>query len=486
MKTPFGPPMVLIGLVLAFPVYGQDYEYQIDNGTITIERYTGPGGEVIMPDSIGGLPVTSIGGWAFSGCLSLTSITIGNSVTSIGGYAFSGCTSLISIIIPDSVTSIGVWAFGGCTNLEAIHVDHENTTYSSLDGVLFNKSRTQLIEYPSGLAGTYAIPNSVTFIGERAFSGCTSLAAIAVAAENSSYCSLDGVLFDKTRTTLLQYPQARAGDYVIPDEVTSIGTGRLGWGYYGWFAFDGCARLTGVTIPNSVISIGARALSGCSSLGNITIPAGVTNIGDGAFSDCTTLTSVIIPNNVTSIGESAFSGCTSLVAIAVEPQSSAYCSLDGVLFDKTQTTLLQYPPGRTGVYVIPDGVASIGTGEYDWHWRYYGWLAFDGCAGLTGVTIPTSVVSIGARAFSGCSNLSHITIPAGVKSIGIGAFSGCTGLTSPHIIRPCPQPVSIQAHDLVLKSASDLAGADLATGTDQHFANDAGIALLIARVRSET
>jgi hypothetical protein len=204
----------------------------------------------------------------------------------------------------------------------------------------------------------------------------------------------------------------------------------LGWGYYGWFAFDGCASLTGVTIPNSVISIGAWAFAGCSSLGNITIPAGVTNIGDGAFSGCTTLPSVIIPNNVTSIGENAFSGCTSLVAIAVEPQNSAYCSLEGVLFDKTQTTLLQYPPGRTGDYVIPDGVASIGTGGYDWHWGYSGWLAFDGCAGLTGVTIPTNAVSIGARAFSGCSNLSHITIPAGVKSIGTGAFSGCTGLSS--------------------------------------------------------
>jgi hypothetical protein len=412
VKKPFRPAIALVGLVLAFPVYGQDYEYQIENGTIRIQRYIGPGGEVTIPDAIGSLPVTSIGGWAFSGCTSLTSITIPNSVTFIGESAFSGCTSLSSITLPDRIVRIGDGTFSDCTSLTSMRIPARVTAvgYAAFSGctslvgtIIIPEKVTSLGErafsgcvnlaefsLPEGLReigdwsfsgcthlSTFVIPDSVTQIGQGDLVGCASLTAIYAGPANRSYSSLDGVLFDKGQTTLIVYPESKAGAYTVPD---------------------------------SVRNISSQAFSGCSGLTEITIPGGATNIAYDAFS-----------------------GCTSLVAIAVEPQNSAYCSLEGVLFDKTQTTLLQYPQARAGDYVIPDGVASIGTGEYDWHWGYYGWLAFDGCAGLTGVTIPTSVVSIGARAFSGCSNLSHITIPAGVKSIGIDAFRGCTGLSSAYV-----------------------------------------------------
>ena len=146
-----------------------DFTYTTNNGTITITGYTGSGGAVTIPDTINGLPVTSIGDNAFYYCTSLTSVTIPTSVTSIGDYAFYRCTSLTSVTIANSVTSIGNQAFADCTSLTAITVDTNNPAYSSVDGVLFNKSQTTLIQCPGGKAGSYTIPDSVTSIGDYAF-----------------------------------------------------------------------------------------------------------------------------------------------------------------------------------------------------------------------------------------------------------------------------------------------------------------------------
>ena len=118
--------------------------------------------------------VTSIGVCAFDGCSSLTSVTIPNSVTRIEDYAFSDCSKLTSITIPNSVTRIG-YSFYGCKSLTSINVDSNNPNYSSVDGVLFNKEKTTLVAYPGGKQGAYTIPNSVTSIGENAFYGCDKL-----------------------------------------------------------------------------------------------------------------------------------------------------------------------------------------------------------------------------------------------------------------------------------------------------------------------
>jgi hypothetical protein len=142
-------------------------------------------------------------------------------------------------------------------------------------------------------------------------------------------------LFNKAQTTLIQFPTAVAGDYAIPSSVSSIGDG----------AFASSTNLIRITIPNSVTSIGDGAFSFASSLTNLTIPNSVTNIGSGAFAFCTSLASVTMGTNVANIGDSAFNYCPSLTAITVDAENPFYSSVDGVLFNKSQTTVIACPRG---------------------------------------------------------------------------------------------------------------------------------------------
>ncbi|MCH4201382.1 MAG: leucine-rich repeat domain-containing protein [Bacilli bacterium] len=186
----------------------------------------------------------------------------------------------------------------------------------------------------------------------------------------------------------------------------------------GYQAFYYCRSLTSIVIPNSVTSIGYGAFWGCSSLTSVVIPDSVTSIGDYAFYYCSSLTSIVIPNSVTFIGDYAFYYCSSLTSINVNDDNSNYSSLDGVLYDKDKTTLINYPCAKLdNVFAIPNSVTSIGNS------------AFSSCTSLTSIVIPNSVTSIGDYAFYNCSSLTSIVIPNSVTSIGDYAFSYCSSLT---------------------------------------------------------
>ncbi len=399
-------PLLILALVLVLAIKDKTYAatygnltYEIQNdGTIEITGCDeSASGSLTIPDTIVGKKVMCIGQRAFEQCKNLTNITIPNSVTSIGFEAFHFCSSLTNITIPNSVTSIGSGAFWGCSSLTnitipnsvkwigsnafilcnsltSINVSDNNKNYSSIDGVLFNKDKTEIIVYPVKKEGaSYDIPNGVTIIGWSAFNDCRSLTNI-----------------------------------TIPNSVTSIES----------YAFDFCSSLTNITIPNSVTSIGDYAFRNCRSLTNITIPNSVTSIGDYAFEDCSSLTSITILEGVISIGNGALGSCSSLTSINVSDNNKNYSSIDGVLFNKDKTEIIEYPEGKEGAsYDIPSSVTSIGNS------------AFSKCRSLTNITIPEGVTSIGGYAFTKCSSLTSITIPSSVTSIGSNVFYFCSNLT---------------------------------------------------------
>ena len=386
---------------------------------------------VTIPNS-----VTSIEDYAFSGCSGLTSVTIPNSVTSIGSGAFSGCSGLTSVTIPNSVTSIGSGAFRDCSGLTSISVESGNEKYDSRNNcnAIKETASNTLI---AGCKNT-TIPNSVTSIGDYAFSGCSGLTSVTIP---NSVTSIGEYAFRGC---------SGLTSVTIPNSVTSIGS----------WAFDGCSKLTSVTIGKSVTRIGGvgAAFSGCSGLTKVTLNSNaiasksyssdytyhytlggifgnqvkeyvlgddVTSIGGNAFYDCSGLTSVTIGNSVTSIGSQAFYGCSGLTSIEIP---NSVTSIGGYAFSGTAwynnqpeglvyAGLVAYKykgsmPANTSI-TIKEGTLGIGND------------AFEGYSGLTSVTIPNSVTSIGNRAFYGCSGLksvkSDILVPF---TFGSNAFNG--------------------------------------------------------------
>jgi hypothetical protein len=344
------------------------YGYTTNNGTITIVSYTGPGGAVTIPGTINFLPVTIIDDLAFFHCTSLIDVTIGANVTSIRSGAFTACFSLTNVTIPSSVTNIVGNRLGYCPSLRAITVDTNNSFYSSVNGVLFDRVQATLFQYPPCRSGgSYTIPSSVSSIGDSAFSSCTNLTNVTIP---GSVTNIGGfAFFDCTcLSVMISNGVPSIGDYAfyyctnlatvtIPNSVTNLGEASFkGTGLntvtipnsvisIGDFAFCDCDRLTNITIPNSVPSIGVNTFGGCTRLTNVTIGTNVTSIGYGAFWSCTSLTNVTIPSSVTNVVDYTFYDCTSLKGIYFQGDAPAIGSF---VFSGDSQATVYYLPGTTG------------------------------------------------------------------------------------------------------------------------------------------
>ena len=451
--TGWGPTFDGVTAILWSPTVPFAYTINSDGVSLTITEYTGSDSVVTIPDNINFLPVTGIGANPFYYSLGVNDVFIGSGINTINDFAFVNCQSLL-----------------------AITVDTNNVDFRSLDGVLFNYNQTDLLVYPRARSGAYAIPDSVTTvgdfsfefseeltgitipesvtnIGEGAFSSCASLTSVtipqgitsitdslfadcqklsAIVIPSNVKVIADGAFYGCDSLTNVTIPEGvtKIGDstfyscnrlpaITLPDSVTCIGAN----------VFEFCGSLASITLPKGITSLSASMFTWCTNLTEFTMPTNLTSIGDATFSTCSKLTNVMIPSSVVSIGSGAFAGCSSLVNITIP---SGITNIEsGVFFNCSGLTNIIIPNGITTIgadafnscsgltsIVIPDSVTEIGAG------------AFGGCSSLANITLPNGITSIAEDEFYSCASLTNVTIPNGVKSIGDYAFNYCPSLTS--------------------------------------------------------
>ena len=437
------------GIVTYYEVTSEGLEFTLNDdresysvtgiGTCTDE-------EIVIPSTYSNLPVTSIADEAFSECSRFTSVVIPNSVSSIGDRAFFGNQPLRNITIPDSIESIGYQAFYSCPYLQynqydnALYLGNEDNPYlvlvKAVDKGISSciiSDKTKFIYNPSlhvSSTGTsygdgaffmctylkeIIIPDSVSYLGPRTFLGCTSLITVTI---GDSVTSIGDHAFEECRSLT---------SVTIGNAVTSIGED----------AFDLCKKIDTVhyagdiegwltisfaTFDSNPVCFGAKLFFNNELVSNVNIPDDLTSIGRYALYGCISLESIAIPSSIVNINGFAFYGCTSLTSIDVDANNQHYKSIDGNLYTKDGTTLIQYATGKEATsFTISDTVTSIGD------------CAFSFCTSLTSVEIGDSIKSIGESAFYNCTSLTSIVIPDSVTSLGDGAFNYCTSLTSVEI-----------------------------------------------------
>ena len=378
---------------------------------------------VILPDSI-----EKIGFYSFSGCTGLTSIIIPDSVVKICSSAFDGCTGLTSVVLPASFVEFdsffGIRTFCGCTGLTSIEIHPDNPAFASHDGVLLNKERTELIFLPKGRQGDYIIPDSVKRIEKYAFESCVGITSITASNTHPEYSSDDGVLFNKDKTELILYPKGRQGDYVIPDSVTKIRdyafSGCSGLTSViipdstrstGECVFLRCTGLSSIFISASVVDFGT-------SDNNIKYEENKTTKEACSLYHCNCLTSIAVaPNNPVYASENGVLFNKDKTELLVYPKGRQgdYVVPQSVV--KIRAEAFWNTSGLTSI-VIPTSVKEIEN------------RAFRDCTALKSVTIPNSVTNIEEQTLYGCSGLTSVVIPDTVTKIGCCAFADCTGLTS--------------------------------------------------------
>lgn len=353
-------------------------DFEFESGTIT--GYNGIDAEVEIPEKINNTTVTAIGDFAFQKCPTLTRITLPKTITTIGNGAFSECSSLWGINIPDSVTSIGQGAFWECSALCSIDLPNSVQTVGA--NAFYNCMNIPYLTAPCSLQKTeneWANNCNATIYYSHIFADN----------ETQCVCGFQSLFQFEASTGTIEHYNGAGGHVIIPEKIDNVPVTKIADD-----AFSYCSGITGITLPDSLQSIGS-----------------------GAFSH-TDLTSITIPKNVSEIRSSAFNCCSDLTEIKIDENNSSYCDVDGVVFSKDKTTLVIYPEGKTAAeYTVPDTVTVMG--EY----------CMRGNKALTKVVIPDSVTTIQKYALDVCYNLKEVVLPDSLQTISDYAFEHSTAIT---------------------------------------------------------
>lgn len=424
--------------------------------------------------------VTLIGDYTFSGCTALQEAVVAGNVTGIGASAFSKCILLESLHIPDTVTEIGNYAFSGCEALASMTLPQEITKIGSY-----------AFQNCVGLT-EMEVPGKTQTIGTAVFSGCSALKSLSLPfvggtaeAENASVSTVFGHIFGTTAyqggsSTKQFYSNNGSVSYYIPDALTEV---EIAGGKIWYGSFSGCNHLESIRFHSeeAVTDIGAKAFQGCAALINLTLPEGIQTIGDYAFSgcaalkavpqmneietvgsyafqNCSSLKSVSLPQSVTTINMAAFSGCSGLESInlpfvggSASQETATKTSLFGYIFGTVTYTGAvavgqKYASNGTATYYLPASLKRVTvTGGKILYGAFYGCsalkqltlperltevgdYAFYNCTGVMELTLSKEITKIGTFAFAGCSGLTEMVLPASLESIGGSAFRDCTSL----------------------------------------------------------
>ncbi|MBN2161703.1 MAG: leucine-rich repeat domain-containing protein [Pontiellaceae bacterium] len=462
------------------PVLEIGYQAFSQNRTVT---------QVVLPAAL-----RRVGRYAFFGCSALESVPLPSALQSIGEYAFRDCTRIGRVTIPDSVTSLGDEAFSACSSLTNLVIGSGVTVLNrdvfartgameltlpnnitEIGSSAFWQSAIRGIDIGDGVtiirAGSFSgcsqletlllgdaletiedyafsnctkleeanLPLSVESISRNAFSGCSALATVTCHNGSPDFSCADGVLYDKEQSRIIICPEGRSGSYTTPATVHDIAAETFKW----------CAKLTDVTLDNSITNIGSYAFNGCSKLGSVALPSSLETLGKYAFYNCTALTNAVLPSGLESIGEYAFINCSKLPAISIPdsvlsvgPEAFSGCSsANSLQISSNLGSIERNTFARIGAaeVVIPNSVTNIDGSAFfnsgitsvwiGYSVRGIGSAAFSYCSNLDSVMIGHSrVETISDYAFQGCGNLQAIELPATLSSITRLAFYSCANL----------------------------------------------------------
>lgn len=358
-------------------------------------------GDIYVPDSINGNPVTSIAASAFEDMTAITGIRLPNSITSIGERAFYNCTNLASMNIPTGLTSIPANFAWRCRNLPAITIPEGVTSIG--DNAFFECTNLPSVTFPSTL----------TSIGGSAFQGCTQITSITLPA---GFDSLGGFSFSFCFAL---------SNINLPSGMTTIGAG----------AFRNTA-LTSVTIPDSVTTLGNGVFRECTSLQTAVLGSGVNTILSDMFRDCSDLSSVTLPSNITTISDNVFYGCSFLTDVTLP---SNLQTIGNSVFRNSGLLTIALPDSVTsfGTEVFRDCIslftAQFGNGMLGTSLTSIPSGTFQGCDNLSNLNFNGTLISIGDSAFQG-TDISDFVIRGTVTSIGNDAFRDSVNLTTVYIL----------------------------------------------------